>query len=98
MAKMYNVIFEWNGNPDDCPDLYVTYYDGSYVESRTMDFLIEKKLSPKAMGLAQAVELMTACNSGKFWDLIGYDAVITNAIKKNETDSGFSYLDVGVRE
>lgn len=99
MQKMYNVIFEWDGNEEhakDYPDMYVTLYDGYYIESRTYGYLKTNNVSPVALTLSQAIELMEAQNSGKFWDLFGYKAVICNAIEK--TPTGYQYLDIGVKE
>ena len=92
MAKTYNVIFEWDNevHREDFPDLYVTYYDGNYLESRTYDHFKKTGESPKGLTLQQAIEVMEAQNSGKFFDLFGYRAVICNAIKKTET--GFEYV------
>lgn len=90
MAKTYNVIFENEHNKEDFPTLYATYYDGAYLETRTYDYLKESGERPQGLSLQKAVEVMDAQNSGKFFNLFGYRAVICNAIKITET--GFEYV------
>ena len=48
MTRKYNVVFKWTGKEevrDEFPDLYITHWDGSYMESRTWPYMKQENIN-----------------------------------------------------
>ena len=97
MARKYNVVFKWTGKEEvreEFPDLYITHWDGSYMESRTWSYMKEENINPRALGIRESLEIMEACNLGKFCNLPwGYTAFVCDAIELTPTGYKFPYLE-----
>lgn len=83
MAK-YNVIFEWMGPEEhkkDFPNQYITRYDGDTFDTRTYAYMRDNNIQPRALNIKDALKIMEYVNNGRCWDLIGWRAIICNAIE-----------------